>query len=725
MNRRNLHRATAALSVLSAAAPLRVPGYPTAVAGVLAVVALWRIGLAPDGRAALSRRAQGVLAGVAALLGFAILHRLSGSGPSALAELLAMLAVLQTLVLVRAQSQSTAVALVLLSTTSVAGAAFLRADAGALALTLLHVMALLGTLFLLERASTEDRVSRAPGTWTQVSIADGHARPKRRAMTDLARLFAVGLTVAAVVYVFAPRAWFESDPGDDDTAAREGARADDPLVAAELDGERSAAGRLTGPGRRGVRLGDIGRIKRDLTPFFEVELPPGRAPRLREDTADTYEGGDWSSAPVEGPSIEGWVDPGRDGWTALEPAPQGEPPFTTRVTLLRGNVHRLYLEPVPARLRILRDGPAVIDSLYRHDNEQIRCDVKLNAQDVVECVSVPPRLGQEARMAAPSDAIVSPRSSYLQLPEAIAEEMRTLAEGVVGEETNPWQRALTLEAWLKGADFAYTLQMPDVDTKRPTLDFLQESRRVHCEYFASSLTLLLRSLGHPARLVRGFRGGDWQPGRGKWLVRGSHYHAWTEMYLGGIGWVSLDATPPDREARDADTVTGAAPVVPGREGSQGAGVLGWSDEDRRAFFAGVGRFLERYVVTPLRALLRIPGGRIALPALAVLLLVMLVRRVRGRRERAATGRGRTLPEGPYGDALVLWARDGVRRARSQTAREFLRAAVRSVPEARAPFLRLTRAYEAERFGAQACREDAVSALQELRGVLDRRRAAQP
>ena len=72
-------------------------------------------------------------------------------------------------------------------------------------------------------------------------------------------------------------------------------------------------------------------------------------------------------------------------------------------------------------------------------------------------------------------------------------------------------RARALEGFLRDSrEFSYTLQMDVIDRRLdPVEDFLVNRKKGHCEYFASALALLLRSIDIPARLVNGFKGGDW------------------------------------------------------------------------------------------------------------------------------------------------------------------------------------------------------------------------
>jgi len=93
--------------------------------------------------------------------------------------------------------------------------------------------------------------------------------------------------------------------------------------------------------------------------------------------------------------------------------------------------------------------------------------------------------------------------------------------------------------------FTYTLNNPTSQAEDPVIDFLFNTRRGHCELFASAHAALCRSLDLPARVVTGYRASEYNPIGGYFVVRQSHAHAWTEVHLGEEpGWRTIDATPP-------------------------------------------------------------------------------------------------------------------------------------------------------------------------------------
>jgi hypothetical protein len=73
--------------------------------------------------------------------------------------------------------------------------------------------------------------------------------------------------------------------------------------------------------------------------------------------------------------------------------------------------------------------------------------------------------------------------------------------------------------------------------------FLFETHAGHCEYFASAMTIMLRTLGIPSREVNGFLPGEFNDLAGDYIVRASDAHSWVEAYFPETGWVTFDPTP--------------------------------------------------------------------------------------------------------------------------------------------------------------------------------------
>ncbi len=96
--------------------------------------------------------------------------------------------------------------------------------------------------------------------------------------------------------------------------------------------------------------------------------------------------------------------------------------------------------------------------------------------------------------------------------------------------------------------YSYSLRLERSDTKLdPLSDFLLNTRKGHCEYFATAAAMLLRQVGIPSRYVVGYAVVEYDPETDFYIIRERHRHAWA-IYYAGYSWHVLDATPPDWSA---------------------------------------------------------------------------------------------------------------------------------------------------------------------------------
>ncbi|MEX2262695.1 MAG: transglutaminase domain-containing protein, partial [Bryobacteraceae bacterium] len=145
------------------------------------------------------------------------------------------------------------------------------------------------------------------------------------------------------------------------------------------------------------------------------------------------------------------------------------------------------------------------------------------------------------------------RRNYLQLPP-LDPRIPVLARNMAAGYPAPLGKAQAIEDRLR-RDFGYTLDLPSKEVADPLAHFLFERKKGHCEYFASSMTVMLRTLGIPARLVNGFQSGTYNPISDQFVIRASDAHSWVEAYLPGRGWTTFDPTPPDPSPRPSSLLT--------------------------------------------------------------------------------------------------------------------------------------------------------------------------
>lgn len=134
---------------------------------------------------------------------------------------------------------------------------------------------------------------------------------------------------------------------------------------------------------------------------------------------------------------------------------------------------------------------------------------------------------------------------YLQLPRgAITPRMAEWTAALRAEHPDAADFAVALERTLS-TQLTYTTDLPQPSSASANLvdEFLFEWQRGHCEYFATTMVVLLREQGIPARIVNGFLGADYNEVGDYWNVRQANAHSWVEAFLPDVGWVRFDPTP--------------------------------------------------------------------------------------------------------------------------------------------------------------------------------------
>jgi transglutaminase-like putative cysteine protease len=132
---------------------------------------------------------------------------------------------------------------------------------------------------------------------------------------------------------------------------------------------------------------------------------------------------------------------------------------------------------------------------------------------------------------------------YTGIPPTGLERTRELARELTEGATNPYDAVMAMNEHLRDT-YPYDLSIPPQREEMDAVEyFLFEQKRGYCEHFSSSLAVMARSLGIPARVATGYVPGDYNPFTGLYEVRASYAHAWVEVYFPGYGWSTFDPTP--------------------------------------------------------------------------------------------------------------------------------------------------------------------------------------
>ena len=289
-----------------------------------------------------------------------------------------------------------------------------------------------------------------------------------------------------------------------------------------------------------VNLGDIGQIKTSSRPVMHIRIDSALAVgpmKWRGAALSEFDGKRWTN-----PSRQPEIIPVENEHVVLAPAGLPGRRVNYRVELEElENDTLLFFAGTPEILELRAR------ALYRSDTASYRLGHAVPQgfhYDVYSLLDVPPE-SAPIRFLAPVLPLAA-RERYLQLPtldSRIAELGRQFAANATGDLA----RARAVERHLR-SDYGYVLELPDREVADPLAHFLFVRRKGHCEYFASSMAVMLRSLGIPARLATGFQSGVYNPVSGLWLVRASDAHSWVEAWIPGYGWTTFDPTPADSNA---------------------------------------------------------------------------------------------------------------------------------------------------------------------------------
>lgn len=130
--------------------------------------------------------------------------------------------------------------------------------------------------------------------------------------------------------------------------------------------------------------------------------------------------------------------------------------------------------------------------------------------------------------------------TYTQLPEGAPDRVERFTTELTAGADSPYEQATIVRDWLR-TNKTYSTET-NFESGEPIADqFIFEREKGFCQHFATTMTVMLRSQGIPARYVVGFAGGE-RIGENEYLVTSDRGHAWVEVYFPDVGWVRFDPT---------------------------------------------------------------------------------------------------------------------------------------------------------------------------------------
>ncbi len=308
-----------------------------------------------------------------------------------------------------------------------------------------------------------------------------------------------------------------------------------------------------------VELGQIGEIKKNSAVVMRVKVEGGtlRSDRIRWRgvVLTTFDGKRWFNLR---PSSE-TLSPGSDGWFFL-----GEAAPALRSNSIRMD-YRVLLNPVASDALFVSSQPVSIrgnfssatglgfaavrrNFLFSDRQTKALSNPFHNYSNLrYEASSLVPAVRPQKLRAASSAYSPEIRDIYLQLP-ALDPRIRALARQTTVSAPTAYDKAAAIESYLQ-TRYGYTLDLSGTPGKDPLSYFLFNRRAGHCEYFAAAMTVMLRSLGIPARYVNGFLPGEYNDVGEDYIIRASDAHSWVEVYFPEYGWITFDPTPPSPDSK--------------------------------------------------------------------------------------------------------------------------------------------------------------------------------
>ena len=487
-----------------------------------------------------------------------------------------------------------------------------------------------------------------------------------------------------------------------------------------------------------VKLGGIGKIQQNDAVVMRVRSDGNTRPAdgmyLRGVALDTFSNSTWSKSRRF--SSEPYVRGDRDV-IQFDFA-------TGRDTLI---AQTIYLEPLDSPVLFGMPRVVAVQGNFPVLNRDGYGSISFQRSDDRVSYRVFSDVSQPSREILKTDngAYRAEDSNYLQLPEDLDGRISGMAASVIAGKANRYDKAVAIERFLQ-TSFGYTLDQK-AGGDQPLSDFLFNVKEGHCEYFATAMTVMLRTQGIAARVVNGFSGGEYNDTADVTIVRQRNAHAWVEVYFPReAAWVTFDPTPfagQPQAGSSSGMMSGLSKYIEAVEMFWIQYFVAYDNQEQASIARSVRRGFSDYQSTASEGFVRAQqmiaewwaevrgdkgasssaaaiGTALAYAIGAVVLIVMgfwLVRRISQLRlwarlrSRLSVKHERSIVDF-YEKMIAILADQGLTRQPYQTPLEFAHATGR--PEA----LEITRQYNAVRFGEKPITRDEADQIKRLLTGLD-------
>ena len=305
-----------------------------------------------------------------------------------------------------------------------------------------------------------------------------------------------------------------------------------------------------------IQLGHFGTIQDSQKVVLRVEFPEGRevpegSIRLTGITFETYTGRGWeikhSRSWILYPNLDGffatwwdkvWSDPA-EGIETLEYDIYQEP-MSTGSRVIFGIAHVAGIRPLEGELDHFR---GTAKTFFADSFWNLTWKGPEGSALAYRVRSIRPESRPDRLRDSDGDDPDWITRFHIQLPRDLDPRIKALAEELTAGAQTRYDKAVAIHSHLL-AEFAYSTEGGH-DPADPLADFLFGQRFGHCEYFATAMAVMLRTVGVPARSANGFLGGEFNDFGDYYLIKESDAHSWVEVFFPDYGWIPFDPTPPN------------------------------------------------------------------------------------------------------------------------------------------------------------------------------------
>lgn len=342
-----------------------------------------------------------------------------------------------------------------------------------------------------------------------------------------------------------------------------------------------------------------------------------------------------------------------------------------------------------------------VNSLPETAVAQVHAKDTLIVGDKYKVLAAVPDIDEQSLRNAGTDYPSYIRQHYTQVPATVPQAVSDLAREITQNAATPYDKAKAIEQYVRTIDYDETIPGP-----RPGEDgvyyFLFEEQAGYCDYYASSMAVMLRSLGIPARIAQGYALGEYNQEQMRYEVRGVDAHTWVEVFFPRYGWIEFEPTaaepplerpdtPEDQNAGADENAAENQPPEPQNQDDRLEDLLQQDTPPELNLSSRATRFVQQTLRT-----LAIPLGIVALLGIVAGVATWTLRR-----------RWRDLPiiEKAYDQLLLMTRVFGLKPRETQTPNEYISQVTERVPTTKSPLERLAALVNKARFAAHAFTEE--------------------